>query len=432
LKSQEETVNTLTNKFNRGPGIPWLSISAGANKFRIFPAHEGTKGNLFIFPKAVSWLPQEVKVIDKDDKDKKERIEIKNRPIFNSKVHGGTAMDLVEEYVKFATKHFTEEIADKKDLEKKLEPILNWKTGIKPKTSWVCYANEMKIDGTKEFGKLEFPNSVREQLNTLSATEDADQSITVDPFTHPDNGKAILIKYDPNNTDAKKKYATSLLWQNNWALTDEELEEFDKVEKLENLFKNCFKRSDFEKQMKGLEIFDAKNKFNIFSFDAFLDIVEKIDAYFPVEETKEGEAEGLGMTNGEKSEVKAETKAEVKAELSAEQFKKDLLDEMGTDELKQFIAFEKLDVSPRATHTAERIRIDIREALLEKNANVEVSHVVSMFLNSLTKTEEAPKVETPDDMPFKVEEKKVESAEVKTGMSKLDELKNKYKTQAQA
>jgi len=206
---------------------------------------------------------------------------IKNKPIFNSKVHGGTKKDLIEEYIAFTSKSLKEQYPDQAVLKTKLDPITNWKTGLNPKTTYIGYGQIIKIDGSKEFGRIEITYSVKEQHNVISNNGDASAAIVMDPFTDPDKGKAVCLKYDKGNSDAKKIYSTTLLWQNDYTLTDDELATFMECDSLEKLYTNSFKRSDFEKQLAGLQLFDAKNGYNTFTHDSFLDIVEEIDSYYP-------------------------------------------------------------------------------------------------------------------------------------------------------
>jgi len=164
----------------------------------------------------------------------------------------------------------------------------------------------MKADGSKEFGLIEFTDGVKGKLNEISAREDADTTIVTDPFTNTDEGKAIQITKDSTVKDKKNTYKVSLLWEKNVPLSDEELQELQKLDSLESMFKDSYKRSDYTKALKGLEIFDNKNGFGIFEHDDFLDICEEIDKYYPENEEEV------------KSETDKDTKEEVKEEKSEE------------------------------------------------------------------------------------------------------------------
>jgi len=285
LKDKEEEVSnkTASNGVNFNN---FLKIKKGVNKIRIFPAHEGTVKNLYTQAKTTSWLPQEV---ESEDKDGKKTTEIKRKPIFNSRIHGGTRKDLVEEYATFIINQMKEKYEDdKKGLEKAIKPIIHWKTGIRPGTSWVVYAKKVLSDGSAEYGRLEMTNGTKEKLNVIAATEDEDEAIMTDPFTHPDDGKMIRINYDPD-VEGAKMYTASLLYKTDAPLTDEELKDFEKATSLEDIYVNSFKREHFELQLSGLEIFDNEHGFGAFTHDDWLDICDEIDKYYPENEDDQDE-----------------------------------------------------------------------------------------------------------------------------------------------
>lgn len=351
MKQEEDKVNALVGKTSGNNDF--IELTPGLNKIRFYPTHPDSKSSQFLMPKAVSWIPQEVEI--KDDKGEPTgKTEVKRRPVFNSKVHGDTEMDLIEEYIKFATTYFTENIDDKEALKKKLSPIIDWQLGLKPKVTYIGYAHKIMPDGSKKFGRIEVSCSVKEQLNTISNTGDSSSPIVMDPFTDPDKGKAVSIKYNKDNPDKKKIYSTTLLWQDDFPLLDAELERFITCESLEKLYKKSFKRSDFEKQLAGLKIFDDEKKLGILSHDAFLDIVEKIDAYYP-EESPEGE------TEEESPEAQEMAQEQMESEGNS------CLLKMNREQLLKFIKDNEFDLAPKATHSEARIREDLSNAAQKLN-----------------------------------------------------------------
>lgn len=319
LKEQEQSVNDMLYQKNR----KYLRIEDGTNKIRFFPAHPGTSN--FIYPKVVSWIP--ILVEKKDDKGNVIK-EIMKKPIFNSRVHGKTKKDLVEEYLKFVTLRITEEIQDETERNKKLFPVNNFKGkyNLTNRSSWVAYVKKVNGDNSSDFGLIELTVGIKSQMNTIANINDEDAPIAVDPFSHPDNGKQLKIYKNPKAEDKKKIYTCTLLWQPEYdsPLSDKELEEFMKFDSLESLFVNSFKRSDFEKQLEGLQIIDQECNFNIFSDDAWLDIVEEINGYYPEEAeevtndettTEENTSETTQSDDAKpwkEGEVKEEVKEEVK------------------------------------------------------------------------------------------------------------------------
>jgi hypothetical protein len=189
-----------------------VDIDEGHNTFRIFPSHQ--EGKPFIYAKTVIWLPQEVEMKNKDGEVVKDRAgnpktEIKNRPIFNSRVHGSTEKDIVEEYVTFAEKVFRDEIQDAEELDKRLKKLFDWKVGIKPKTTCIVYGKKIKYtnDGdikSSEFGRLAvLTNSRLKVTNSFNVSENC--------FYPIPKVKSTILVFEPFiNKDFKVKEITNL------------------------------------------------------------------------------------------------------------------------------------------------------------------------------------------------------------------------------
>lgn len=365
ISEQEKKVDTVTPKQNKRAG--YLEIDEGSNTFRIFPSHHPEKS--FCYPKTVHWLPQEVEMKDKKgdvitDRSGKPKTEIKGKPIFNSRIHGGTKKDIVEEYISFAEKTLTDECQDPEELKNKLSKLFDWKTGIKPKTSWVMYAKKIKFDSdgnvkSEEFGRLETPSSVKDKMNELANDGGAGGPIVVDPFTDPDDGKAITITYDRDETP-QNKYKVALLWKFDWTLTDEELEDFEKQDPLYKIFENSYKRSDFEKALEGLRIFDEKNNFDLFEYSEWTDICEEMSAYYPENDEDSDNSD----------DTQDDTDSSNQDENSSADDESDALSEMSKEELIQFIEDQGLEIRVMRTDTAETLRAAIREEIkfLQENS----------------------------------------------------------------
>jgi hypothetical protein len=279
LKKQDKEVAKVTSK--KGDRAGFVDIDDGWNKFRIYPAHP--ESSSFIFPKVVHWIPQEVEIyVDGQPIGKKE---IKNRPIFNSKVHGGTKKDIITEYIEFVQKLIKNESKDPSEVEKLLAPLKGMKTSLMPKTNWICYVDKYDKSGKKEFGRLEITDGTKNKLNELAAlNEDENTVIGLDPFTDPDDGIAIILNYDPHKKTAKgledfKNYYTLSFEEKKinkfttektpTPLTDEDLEFWLAQESLEKLYSNSYKRSDFEKALAGLQIYDQQHGFGVFPLVSF-------------------------------------------------------------------------------------------------------------------------------------------------------------------
>lgn len=389
-------------------------IKEGTNVFRICPPHDPEDPSMQA--KVTTWLPAKVEKKGSDGKSTGE-FEIKDRPIFNSRVHGGTQKDLVEEYINFVYKSVYEEIQDKDERAKRLAPISGWRDkksgkwnpGIRFSTSYVLYAFK---DG--KIGRLEIYPADKNKMEELNISEDADEPITTDCFSDPDNGVSLIITRQKNdkgkmeNIFSKrefnpKKHKTWEAFMEQESLTDAQLEELSKQQSLKEIFQNVYKRSDFKKALEGLQIFDEKNKFNVFENDDFLSIVEEIDAYYP-EDTETNEQE----SSDENNEV--------------------ALEDMTREELKAFIEEKELDIVVKKAMSDDDIRDAIYDAMGETQDKVE---------EAIEEKEEEPEVAEPvkeeksiskkedkKDLPWEKEEKTA-SNNSQSIKDKLAEIKAK-------
>lgn len=263
---------------NNSDRATFLKVESGINKFRIFPAPLKAKSSLFCFPKVISFLPL---LIDKyEDGKKTGEQEVKRRAVFNAKVHGGLSVDVVEAYIEAAREKFSALCKDKKELYKKLTSLTDWKTGIKPSSSYICYAIKYIGDGqNKQYGRLQLTEGVKKQLDSLCLREGKSGApIVVDLFSDPDSGKPFQWNSNPNTEDAKARNKINILFEEDFPFTDEELEMLESWDSLESLYTNSYKKSDFERQVKGLQRFDKDNKLNIFESPAFQSILESAKA----------------------------------------------------------------------------------------------------------------------------------------------------------
>lgn len=253
----------------------YLSLEDGkTTKIRIFPAHPGEEN--FYIPCKRYWLS-----FNGDDG------EMKRGTVYDSILHGGTEMDLVQEYVRFAKKKYGTDGA-------KMEALLG--TGmtsqsLNPQYSWMCYASVVK-EGEKLTPKLwEFKKMVRDLLNKLAFSEDEDEPIEVDPFTDPDEGTPVLVKYNknPNRKKGEQYYEVSLAKKPR-PITDEELETFANIKPLSEVIPTYSMR-DFDRALEGLQNWDEINNFNLFDDDEWLEIVEKVKAQYESDSDDDDEEE---------------------------------------------------------------------------------------------------------------------------------------------
>ena len=74
---------------------------------------------------------------------------------------------------------------------KKLTPLIDWKTGVKASSAYICYAIKYMGDGkNKQYGRLQLTDGVKKQLDNLCLREGKSGApIVVDLFSDPDSGK---------------------------------------------------------------------------------------------------------------------------------------------------------------------------------------------------------------------------------------------------
>lgn len=369
----------------RGERADQLSIEEGTNKFRIYPPHpeEDGGGEVFAEPVAKCFLPMMVE--DKDqqgnvqlDGNGKPKMKESSRPVFNSRIHGGTLKDLVEEYRKFSDKRAVDLYGeDKKKKDEYLAPVIGKYSkvaseriaGIQDRQTWVLYADKISTNRENieafKFGRLEFGKAVKDRLNKLSAIEGENEPMGTDPFTPIDAGRAAVVVYNKQASKPADFYTTEMdnstvkteingkmyPIQKEYPLTDEQLENFFKFPTLKSLFRNSFKRKDFELQLRGLEFFDGKYKMGIWTEPEWADIVEEISAYYP-EEDPEDEDGPVTAKVTDKEVVTSEEEEE----------EPDEFDGMSRDELKAFNKTNSCGVVVTKSMTEAKLREAVRTA----------------------------------------------------------------------
>lgn len=359
-KVTDEVNKALSTPSERGD---YHKITDGVNLFRLLPPHEPDSPSFF--PKVVYWLDCEVEEVDDDGKTTG-KTSIKKRPIFDSRIHGGTPKDIIDEYIKFTKKTIFDTIQDKDLRTKQLSPINGWKgkdgkwnSGILASKSFVCYATKGDIIPAN-IGRLELWEKDKQDLEKLNFSEDSDEPIVTDSFSDPDEGVQFQIKkgVDDKNknftlitkvsfsaprgakgNEISKAYEDFVKTQR---VPDEVLQKLSEMTPLSTQFKNSYKRSDFERALKALQMFDQKHGYQTFENDEFLDIVEEIDKYY---------------SNSDSSITSVEEVKKIKEEISYE--------DMTREELKIFIKENNLGIKILPSMTRELIIEMITEVLGE-------------------------------------------------------------------
>lgn len=418
---------------NRGD---FLKVEGGLNTFRLFPAPLKAKSSLFLFPKVTSFLP--FMVDEFDDKGNKTGKQVeKRKAIFNAKVHGGMEFDIVEEYIAAVTEMYSATIKDKKKLLEKIKPLTDFRKGIKPSSAWICYAYKL-VDKKKIYGRLQLTDGVKKQMDTLCLREgEAGKPMVVDLFSNPDTGKMIQWASDPNNEDMKKRNQITMIFERDAILEDEELEMLEEWDSLESLYTNSYTHSDFEKQLKGLQLYDSKNDLNVFESTSFQSIIEKC---------KEEVIRVLGPESDEDKENSSSSTTKVKSSTStSSSATKDssipvILQEMDKKTLIELSKTLELEVDIKNTTTPSKIRTMIKEALVSQyeleGSDAEINEAILDIIESAlsdeggeseedSNEEENSSVNENEDSEQNEEENSEETSDTPKRSSLLDKYRKK-------
>lgn len=342
----------------------YLNLEDGRTlKIRVFPAHPGAVD--FYIPKKSYWL-----TVAGDDG------EPRRTTVNDSKVHGGTEMDLIEEYVKMAKAKFASDTT-KLDALTSNEMSSN---SLRPSYSWICYADIMKGDDPLRPKLWEFKKMVRDAMNKLAFSEDEDDVIEVDPFTDVDDGLPIMVKYmrNPNRKKGENYYDVSFPMKSvARPLTDEEIEFYMTLPPLNEVVHN-YSMYDFEKALDGLQWFDEEHEMGLFEDEDWLNLIEEVKAQYEADDEDEPAKKKPAKRKKTSKKVVApkveeEIEEEVEEEIEEEEAEEpeveeeagDKFDDMDRRTLRIFIRDEDLGIKVFKSMSDDDIRNAIREAVLE-------------------------------------------------------------------
>ena len=361
IKRLQKQIDSDNEMVGTGSSTEYLNLEDGKTiKIRIFPGHPGQED--FYIAKKCYWLGFRT-----DDGEER------RGTVLDSKVHGGTKYDVVEEYVKYAKK-FIGNDADKLEALVGTGPKSN---SLNPQYSWLCYADRVNGDDQLRAKLWEFKKMVRDALNKLAFSEDEDEVIEVDPFTDPDEGLPINVTYRKNPKKKKGENYYEVAFPKKVSarpLTDEEIEYFMSLKPLSEVIGKYGMR-DFERALEGLQNFDEDNEIGLFEDEAWLEHLEEIKAQYDADD-EEDEAPKK-KTAVKKTTVKKTTPApeeddedadeaegEDEEEDDAEEQENDgdEFDDMDRSELKKYISKNGLNVSVKKSMSDDDLREAIRAA----------------------------------------------------------------------
>lgn len=348
----------------------YLNLEDGKTvKIRIFPGHPGVQD--FYVAKKCYWLS----FVGDDG-------ETHRGTVLDSKVHGGTKFDVVEEYVKWAKKKIGGD-ADKLEALVGNGPKSN---SLNPQYSWLCYADKINGDDQLRAKIWEFKKMVRDAMNKLAFSEDEDEVIEVDPFTDPDEGLPIMVTYrkNPNKKKGENFYEVAFPKKvSARPLTDEEIEYFMTLKPLNEILSK-YGMKDFERALEGLQNFDEENEIGLFDDDDWIEHLEEIKAQYDSDDSEEDSA------SKKKTAVKKVVKKEYTKSEDDDEEEKDEADEADDEEeddeeendedgdefdsmdrvaLKKYITANGLEISVKKSMSDDDLRNAIRAAAKSDEAD---------------------------------------------------------------
>ena len=361
IKRLQKQIDADNEMVGTGSSTEYLNLEDGKTiKIRIFPGHPGQED--FYIAKKCYWLGFRT-----DDGEER------RGTVLDSKVHGGTKYDVVEEYVKYAKK-FIGNDADKLEALVGTGPKSN---SLNPQYSWLCYADRVNGDDQLRAKLWEFKKMVRDALNKLAFSEDEDEVIEVDPFTDPDEGLPINVTYrkNPNKKKGENYYEVAFPKKvSARPLTDEEIEYFMSLKPLSEVIGKYGMR-DFERALEGLQNFDEDNEIGLFEDEAWLEHLEEIKAQYDADDeedeapkkktaVKKTTVKKTAPAPEEDDEDADEAEGEDDEEDDAEEQENDgdEFDDMDRSELKKYISKNGLNVSVKKSMSDDDLREAIRAA----------------------------------------------------------------------
>lgn len=362
----KKSIDDETALLGYSSGQDYIKLESGkTTKLRIYPKFPNE--SKYWQMRSYYWLP----VVTNDG-------EVKKRPFSDARRHGGMPKDIVDEYIKFVKANFS-------DNEDKMSIFTRKKDALAITNSWVVYAAKVEEDDEPLKPKIwEYKKTVRDLMRSLACDEDGDSIIEDDPFTDPNDGLIVRVKYNkqPDSNRSEKFYEVSLgKTPKKRPLTDEELEEFDKMTPLSELF-NGYSIDDFEDALKALQVFDEEEGIEAFDLPEWLDVVEEVRSLFKSTSSKkskedEDDDEKPSKKSTSKTTTKSAPKTSAKEETEDDDEDEDeddedndsndsydKYDDMSRDELKRHIKSSGLEISVKKSMSDD----DIREAIRKSEA----------------------------------------------------------------
>ena len=385
LQKQIDEDNAMVGAQN---STEYLNLEDGKTvKIRIFPGHPGVQD--FYVAKKCYWLS----FVGDDG-------ETHRGTVLDSKVHGKTKFDVVEEYVKWAKKKIGND-ADKLEALVGNGPKSN---SLNPQYSWLCYADKINGDDQLRAKIWEFKKMVRDAMNKLAFSEDEDEVIEVDPFTDPDEGLPIMVTYrkNPNKKKGENFYEVSFPKKvSARPLTDEEIEYFMTLKPLNEIL--CkYGMKDFERALEGLQNFDEENEIGLFDDEDWIEHLEEIKAQYDSDDSEE-DSEPKKKTAVKKAVKKAYAKSEDDEEEEKDEADDEEEDETEEENDEDGDEFDSMDrVALKKYITANGLEISVKKSMSDDDLRNAIRAAAKSDDADEAEDEEEDDDETEEEAPAKV------------------------------
>lgn len=313
------------------------------------------------------WMDVLVEKKDDDGKPTGE-FERKRRPLFNSRIHGGTEKDIVEEYQKMAEAYLMKKGGSRDEMTKICPSFTGyrdksgkWNPGIRfYSNSYILY---VYVDG--EVKLLEVYKDIWDSIFSIGVDQEENKEIKPYEPESIYSGFPLLLSYNKENKkwrvvleqmDIRKYRGMSVdeaynKYLQEISIPDSIISSLSEKKSLMEMYTNIYDRTDFERALEAVLHFDKTNGLNICQTQEFQDIAAEIEGYFPSREEDNGEDLPF-----------EDTSKEVDLPEEKEEGEKPL-EKMNREELKRFIMDKELDILVKKSMTDEDIRNLIREEL---------------------------------------------------------------------
>lgn len=368
----------------------------GINKFRFYPPHPGEENFFVMIGHHWGTVEGETEPV--------------RRKVPDGKIHGGLSVDPIEAYIVLCQQKL--DGTDAAEMEKLSK--LTGKNGINCKTKWAAWADKLTANGPV-FDLLEFSKTVRDAIKNESIIDDADEAMESEPFTDPDEGKALIVDYNAAAKKANQYYKNIKIAKTATPLTDEQLEYYAyKVKPLSQLY--AYTDKHFETALEIVKFFDEENEVNLFDSDEYQETIASLKKEMkkraggaattsvkaatkkaaPADDDDEDTPPPTKKAVTKKAAVVDDEEEEDETPAPKKKAKGDKFDAMDRQELKEYIAEQELPVKVMKSHSDDDIRSNIRTA---EAANAEVEEEEDEEPPVINKKKAAPVDDDEDEAP---------------------------------